>query len=103
MTIKLEYGVPTDRSGVARRIQFKGLPASQGELVRDMLDWFAASGAVPDESTVRRCVQALWAVLTKKKAGRVMLKRSTGHGGPRVLMYPAPSALCSVSDHDHQA
>jgi hypothetical protein len=24
---------------------------------------------VPDESTVRRRVQALWAVLTKKKAG----------------------------------
>lgn len=54
---------------VARRIHDEGMPASQGELVRDMLDWFAASGAVPDESTVRRRVQALWAVLTKKKAG----------------------------------
>jgi hypothetical protein len=54
---------------VARRVHDEGMPASQGELVRDMLDWFAASGAVPDESTVRRRVQALWAVLTKKKAG----------------------------------
>jgi hypothetical protein len=54
---------------VARRVHDEGMPASQGELVRDMLDWFAASGAVPDESTVRRRVQALWAVLKKKKAG----------------------------------
>jgi hypothetical protein len=51
---------------VARRVHDEGMPASQGELVRDMLEWFAASGAVPDESTVRRRVQALWPVLTKK-------------------------------------
>jgi hypothetical protein len=54
---------------VARRVHDEGMPASQGELVRDMLDWFAASGAVPDESTVRRRVQAMWTVLTKRKAG----------------------------------
>ena len=51
---------------VARRVHDEGMPASQGELVRDMLDWFAASGRVPDESTVRRRVQALWPMLTKR-------------------------------------
>ena len=51
---------------VARRVHDEGMPASQGELVRDMLDWFAASGRVPDESTVRRRVQALWPVLTRR-------------------------------------
>jgi hypothetical protein len=52
---------------VARRVHDEGMPSSQGELIRDMLDWFGATfGAVPDESTVRRRVQALWPVLTKK-------------------------------------
>jgi hypothetical protein len=52
-----------DRRGRSRD---EGMPASQGELVRDMLEWFAASGRVPDESTVRRRVQALWPVLTRR-------------------------------------
>jgi hypothetical protein len=52
---------------VARRVHDEGMPASQGELIRDMLDWFATTvGAVPDESTVRRRVQALWPVLTAR-------------------------------------
>ena len=52
---------------VARRVHDEGMPASQGELIRDMLDWFGTTfGAVPDESTVRRRVQALWPVLTKR-------------------------------------
>jgi hypothetical protein len=52
---------------VARRVHDEGMPESQGELIRDMLDWFATSfGAVPDESTVRRRVQGLWPVLTKR-------------------------------------
>ena len=52
---------------VARRVHDEGMPASQGELIRDMLDWFGATfGAVPDESTVRRRVQALWPVLTRR-------------------------------------
>jgi hypothetical protein len=52
---------------VARRIHDQGMPASQGELIRDMLDWFGTTfGAVPDESTVRRRVQALWPVLTNR-------------------------------------
>lgn len=50
---------------VARRVHDEGMPASQGELIRDMLDWFATTfGTVPDESTVRRRVQALWPTLT---------------------------------------
>ena len=52
---------------VARRVHDEGMPASQGELIRDMLDWFGANfGMVPDERTVRRRVQALWPVLTKR-------------------------------------
>lgn len=52
---------------VARRVHDEGMPASQGELIRDMLDWFGTNfGAIPDESTVRRRVQALWPVLTKR-------------------------------------
>ena len=52
---------------VARRVHDEGMPASQGELIRDMLDWFGTTfGAVPDESTVRRRVQALWPVLTRR-------------------------------------
>jgi hypothetical protein len=52
---------------VARRVHDEGMPASQGELIRDMLDWFGTTfGAMPDESTVRRRVQALWPVLTKR-------------------------------------
>ena len=51
---------------VARRVHDRGLPGSQGELVRDMLDWFAAThGATPDESTVRRRVQSAWRELTR--------------------------------------
>lgn len=51
---------------LARRIHDRGLPASQGELVRDMLNWFAESGSlIPDESTVRRRVQSVWRELTR--------------------------------------
>jgi hypothetical protein len=51
---------------VARRVLDHGLPASQSELVRDMLDWFATiHGATPDESTVRRRVQSAWRELTR--------------------------------------
>lgn len=52
---------------VARRVHDEGMPASQNELIRDMLDWFGTTfGAVPDERTVRRRVQALWPVLTRR-------------------------------------
>ncbi len=51
---------------IARRVLDHGLPASQGELVRDMLDWFATiHGTTPDESTVRRRIQSAWRELTR--------------------------------------
>jgi hypothetical protein len=38
------------------------MPVSQGELVRDMMDWFAGREdfLAPDERTVRRKVSAIW-------------------------------------------
>jgi hypothetical protein len=38
------------------------MPVSQGELVRDMMDWFAGREDFPprDERTVRRKVSAIW-------------------------------------------
>lgn len=51
---------------LARRVFDHGMPESQGELVRDMIEWFATShGVTPDESTVRRRVQAAWRELTR--------------------------------------
>lgn len=49
---------------VCRRIHDDGLPATQGALVRDMLDWFSANGAaVPDTSTVKKKLAPLWRLL----------------------------------------
>jgi len=47
---------------IARRVHDHGMPASQGELVRDMMDWFAGreDSTAPDERTVRRKVSAIW-------------------------------------------
>ncbi len=47
---------------IARRVHDHGMPASQGELVRDMLEWFASREDFPppDERTVRRKVSAIW-------------------------------------------
>jgi hypothetical protein len=41
------------------------MPVSQGELVRDMMDWFAGQEDFPppDERTVRRKVSAIWGSL----------------------------------------
>ena len=51
---------------MARRVFDHGMPESPGELVRDMIEWFAVThGAAPDESTVRRRVQAAWRELTR--------------------------------------
>ncbi len=46
----------------ARRMRDRGMPVSQGELVRDMMDWFAGREDFPppDERTVRRKVSAIW-------------------------------------------
>src|SRR5690606_23772058 len=51
---------------VARRIHHHGLPAAQGELVREMMDWFDQRPGVmpPDERTVRRKISAMWRELT---------------------------------------
>ncbi len=57
---------------VARRVHDQGMPASQGQLIRDMLDWFGSTfGVVPDERTIRRRVQALWPVLTSNDGAQV--------------------------------
>ena len=50
----------------ARRVYDHGMPASQGELVRDMMDWFAGREdfPAPDERTVRRKVSAIWKELS---------------------------------------
>ena len=50
------YGV------LARRIHDNGLPSTQAELVREMLDWFQArrEDHAPDESTVRRKIAVVW-------------------------------------------
>ena len=47
---------------IARRVHDHGMPVSQGELVRDMMDWFAGREDFPppDERTVRRKVSAIW-------------------------------------------
>jgi hypothetical protein len=46
----------------ARRVHDHGMPVSQGELVRDRMDWFAGREdfLAPDERTVRRKVSAFW-------------------------------------------
>ena len=46
---------------IARRVHDHGMPVSQGELVRDMIDWFAGREDFPppDERTVRRKVSAI--------------------------------------------
>jgi hypothetical protein len=53
---------------LARRIHEHGIPATQAELVRDMLDWFErrSSKEAPDESTVRRKITAVWKELKRE-------------------------------------
>ena len=46
--------------GLIARATRDGAPASQSELVRWALDWFAEQGDVPDESTARRRLTPLW-------------------------------------------
>jgi hypothetical protein len=52
---------------IARRIHDQGIPSSQGELVREMLDWFQEKDGnqAPDESTVRRKVAMVWRELNR--------------------------------------
>ncbi len=48
---------------VCKRVYTHGLPARQRELVLEMQEWFIANsptGEAPDESTIRRRIQAIW-------------------------------------------
>jgi hypothetical protein len=54
---------------LALRIHERGLPASQGELVAEMQDWFVEhsdGNDVPDERSIRRRITPIWRELTKK-------------------------------------
>jgi hypothetical protein len=50
-----------------RRIFVQGLPSTQAELVREMLDWFQnrSDKQAPDESTVRRKIAMVWRELNR--------------------------------------
>jgi hypothetical protein len=52
---------------LTRRIHDHGVPATQAELVRDMLAWFEARDVVhaPDESTIRRKITPVWRELSR--------------------------------------
>lgn len=52
---------------IMRRIYDHGIPSTQGELVREMLDCFLArhEEQAPDESTVRRKVALVWRELKR--------------------------------------
>ena len=55
---------------LALRIHEEGLPASQGELVGDMQEWFVEhsdGNEVPDERSIRRRITPIWRELTKKQ------------------------------------
>ena len=48
---------------VLKRIYSGGFPARQRDLVVEMQEWFVANSAegdAPDESTIRRRIQAVW-------------------------------------------
>ena len=50
-----------------RRLFLDGLPETQRELVTEMQEWFiadSANGDAPDESTIRKRVQAVWRELS---------------------------------------
>jgi hypothetical protein len=50
------------------RIHERGVPASQGELVAEMQDWFVAhsdGNDVPDERSIRRRITPVWRALTR--------------------------------------
>jgi hypothetical protein len=52
---------------LARKIYDNGVPTTQAELVREMLEWFHArnDGQAPDESTVRRKIAVVWRELNR--------------------------------------
>lgn len=54
-------------AALARRIHEHGVPATQAELVREMVAWFEAGDVeyAPDESTIRRKIAPVWRELTR--------------------------------------
>lgn len=53
---------------LALRIHDRGIPASQGELVAEMQEWFVEhsdGNDVPDERSIRRRITPIWRELTK--------------------------------------
>lgn len=62
-----KYDWDTFFAAMTRRIFVEGLPKTQGELVREMLDWFQSRSdqQTPDESTVRRKVALVWRELNR--------------------------------------
>ncbi|MET3791807.1 hypothetical protein [Aquamicrobium terrae] len=63
---------------VCRRIYEDGVPATQGELVRLMQDWFGKSGRhMPDVSTLKKKVSPLWRQIAPRGSD------STLEGGER--------------------
>ena len=46
---------------VSRRIHDDGIPKTQGEMIRDLLDWFDKNGkTTPDQSTIKKKISRLW-------------------------------------------
>jgi hypothetical protein len=54
-------------AALARRIHEYGVPATQAELVREMVAWFEARDVehAPDESTIRRKITPIWRELSR--------------------------------------
>ncbi|MDP2085849.1 MAG: hypothetical protein Q8K20_11675 [Gemmobacter sp.] len=69
---------------LARRIHERGIPASQGELVAEMQEWFVEhsdGNDVPDERSIRRRITPIWRELTKtpeKACGLLPVSRTSG-------------------------
>jgi len=52
-----------------RRINDQGLPATQGELITEVQDWFAQNsptGEIPEESTTRKKIAPIWRALCER-------------------------------------
>ena len=59
----LKYDWDGFYTAVLKRIYANGFPARQRDLVVEMQEWFianSAEGDAPDESTIRRRIQAVW-------------------------------------------
>ena len=51
------------------REEVQGLPATQGELINEVQDWFAQNspnGDIPEESTTRKKIAPIWRVLRER-------------------------------------